>query len=859
MSGLVPPSPVDLTNCDREPIHLLGTIQPFGFLIAATADWTISRASANAGAWLGVPPSADGAAALVGTSLRERVSVEGVHAIGNRLAMLRDQSTPERAFGVPLVAGHPPFDIAVHMSGTSLVLEAEPTDPADSDMRAGTLVRSMMARLQALPDPETVCREAARQLRALTGFDRVMVYRFHEDGSGEVIAEAARNGIGSFLGQRYPASDIPRQARHLYERNWIRIIADVDAAPVPVLPATDPAGDPLDLSMSVLRAVSPIHVEYLRNMGVRASLSVSILRQGRLWGLFACHHYAPRRIGFERRTAAELFGQIFSLLLEGREREVIAEYEARARRLNDRLLARMAAASGGAAAETLGELAEPMAELVPCDGIAVVAEGEVTLWGTTPTREELAGLLRFLNGAAASRVYATDEIGAAHPPGRDFAARAAGLLAIPISRTPRDYVLFFRREQSRTITWAGDPSKPATLGPNGPRLTPRKSFEAWSETVRGKAPPWTEPELRVAEALRVTLLEVVLRLTGLAEEERRSASQRQELLIAELNHRVRNVLGLIRGLVSQSRSGSSSLPEFVGMLGGRIDALARAHDQITADQWGPAPLETLVVAEAAAYLNAKADRVRCEGPKVLLAPQAFSTLALVVHELMSNSAKYGALSDSRGRIALQWRIDETGDLHLDWSESDGPAVRPPTRRGFGSTIIERSIPHDLQGSARIEYRLAGVRAAFRVPSRYVVADAAGAGQEQVAAPAARRPPGLPVGLSGTVLLVEDNMVIALDAEDMLRKLGAARVEVASRATEALRLIDVERPSFALLDVNLGEETSFAVADRLRALGVPHVFATGYGEEAALPPEHAGTPVLKKPYSLDALALKIRDG
>jgi light-regulated signal transduction histidine kinase (bacteriophytochrome) len=184
--------------------------------------------------------------------------------------------------------------------------------------------------------------QPAREVRALTGFDRVMVYRFDQDGAGEVIAESARSGIDSYLGQRYPASDIPRQARQLYERNWLRIIADVNAEPSPIEPPLDRQGRPLDLSMSTLRSVSAIHIEYLQNMGVQASMSVSILREGRLWGLFACHHYAPHRVNFGRRTAAELFGQMFSLLMENRERKAESEYEGRGQTLHQRLITMMA-------------------------------------------------------------------------------------------------------------------------------------------------------------------------------------------------------------------------------------------------------------------------------------------------------------------------------------------------------------------------------------------------------------------------------------------------------------------------------------------------------------------------------------
>ena len=837
---------VELANCDREPIHQSGAIQPGGFLIAASSDWIISRVSANAPDWTGRPVDA-----LLGASLRDLVGAEAAHTIRNRLTMLQGEDAIERVIAVDLFERGRRFDIAVHLSGSNIILEGEPSDggpDAGGGASATTLVRSMIGRLQRTVGFAALCREAARQLKALTGFDRVMVYKFHPDGSGEVVGEVSRAGLDPFLGLRYPASDIPRQARALYERNWLRLIADVEAEPVRILPALDPEGEPLDLSMSMLRSVSPIHLEYLRNMGVAASMSVSILSRGKLWGLFACHHMAPRPLGFERRMAAELFGQVFSLMLDSRERDLEVEYEARARQLHNRVMA--VVASEYSAFDNVSRLIEMMTDLIPCDGIGVWVDERATLSRSTPTHEEFLGLLQFLNRAAASSVYATNDIGRVHEPARDFAERAAGLLAIPISRSPRDYIVFFRREAARSVLWAGDPDKPVTVGPDGARLTPRKSFAAWREIVRGQSAAWAAPELRVAEALRVTLLEVVLRLTDVAERERRSAAERQELLIAELNHRVRNILGLMHGLVAQGQSGMASVEEFASVLGGRVQALARAHDQITVQHWGPGALHTLVAAEAAAYLSDGSDRVRHAGPDVLLQPQAFSTLALVVHELMTNSAKYGALSALHGHVDIAWRFEASGGLAVDWVEHGGPPVQAPTRRGFGTTIIERSVAHDLRGEAEIHYHLAGLRVRLKIPVQFVTAGV-------VARTEVEAPPPPPAGrLSGDVLLVEDNIIIALDAGDMLERLGATRVDIVGSVDEAMRSIAASRPSFAVLDINLGSETSFALASRLRPLGVPYCFATGYGEDATLPPEYADVPVAKKPYSIDTLARAI---
>lgn len=807
-----------------------------------STDWLIRRASANISEFFGVE-----AEDLPGASAIPLFGEHAVHTLRNRLAMLRGPDAVERVFGLAVASGRR-MDFALHMIGDSIVVEGEAcTDEVSTD--AGSAIRAMMARLDATDDTTAFYREGARQVRALTGFDRVMVYRFDRDGSGMVVAETARAGIGSFLDLRYPASDIPQQARQLYVRTPFRIIADVDAAPVPILPRRDERGAPIDLSLSVLRSVSPIHIEYLRNMGVGASLSISIIVEGQLWGLFACHHYSARRPSFERRSIAELFGQMFALKLESRERKAMQAYEASARAGSDRLLAAVAGDAGLLDnPEWLGGM---LRETVPCDGIAIWVDGKCAHSGLTPPTDAFPALVRKLNAMAAGRIYATDRLAEALPAAEAWSDIAAGMLAIPISRSPRDYVLLFRQEKMRTVKWAGDPHKPAQLGPNGPRLTPRKSFELWTQEVRGRSEPFSSPEIRVAEMLRASLIEVVLRLSDDAQEERRRFSERQELLIAELNHRVRNILSLIRGLVRQSLDPDADTRNTISLLEGRIESLARAHDQITQDNWSAAPLRQLIETEAAAYLGGKSRRLLCGGPPVLLHPNAFSTLALVFHELMTNSAKYGALSDS-GSVEVAWRLDAEGDLRIDWRERGGPAVRAPTRQGFGTTIIQRSIPYDLGGHAEVRYALIGLEADFCVPARHV------APGEAPHAPAAAvhlttDEESRQDLLAGTVLLVEDSLIIAMDAEDILMRLGAARVVTAASVRQALHEIDRDAFEAAVLDVNLGNETSLPVADALRAKGRPFIFATGYGEQLRLPPEHAGAQVIQKPYTLASLA------
>jgi light-regulated signal transduction histidine kinase (bacteriophytochrome) len=832
-------SQVDLTNCDREPIHIPGSVQPFGFLLALSSDFTVGMASDNLPQYLGLDRTE-----VLQRPITEIFSRSAVETIGARVDYLSGPDATERLFGIALQDGGKPFDIAIHFSGAYLIIEAEPSD-IETDVNSGEMVRLMLSRVRKTKGITELAQEAARQLKILTGFDRVMVYRFHADGSGEVISEVARSGLEPFLGLHYPASDIPAQARALYQRNWLRIIADINAKPVPLVAPPTHSAALLDLSMSTLRSVSPIHIEYLQNMGVGASMSVSILRDGKLWGLFACHHYSAWHISFERRTAAELFGQMFSWMLESREREATVAYETKAHQIQERLIS--AAATHEHSRRAIVDFIEDYRNMIACDGIAIWSDGEITLSGATPTESEVKDLVAFINRTSPGRICASAEIAKVYAAGESFRDRAAGFLAVPISRVPRDCLIFFRREILRSVKWAGDPNKSYSEGPLGPRLTPRKSFEAWQEVVRGQSAPWTPADLAIAESLRITLLEVILQLADLAARERRGAQERQELMIAELNHRVRNILGLVRGLVAQSKETANSLEEFAGVLGGRIQALARAHDQITSLNWAPVALRSLVESEAGAYLGSRAGRVKLGGPDVALDPKAFATLALVVHEMMTNSAKYGALADSTGQVEIVWKLDQTSGLIIDWKESGGPPVQPPSRRGFGTTIIERSIPFDLKGDAELRFDLLGVHARFVIPSNYVemMSMSGIATRVEMEEPAAPR-------LSGTALIVEDNLIIAMSAEVILLELGARHVDTAASVAQALDAIGRSAPGFALLDLNLGSESSIPVGEKLIEMNIPFIFATGYGERAPIPQNLSSVPVIQKPYTKEVV-------
>ncbi|MDA8585046.1 GAF domain-containing protein [Rhodobacteraceae bacterium] len=842
-----PNQDVDLTNCDREPIHLLGGVQPYGCLIATSSDFMINHVSENVQDILGLDPTE-----VIGGRLLDVLPEQTIHDLRTKLQLLNIATNSSRLFGYDVLGNGTRFDVSIHAQSQKYIFEFEPK--LDTQHRDDmSLVQPLLARVKRADDVGAACDQAAMAIQALSNFDRVMVYKFHDDGSGEVIAERKQQDQEPFLGLRYPGSDIPKQARELYLRSVLRLISDVDGDVSPITPKTSIDGKPLDLSLAVTRAVSPIHLEYMRNMGVAASLSVSIIKDGALWGLFACHHNTPKLIDFERRTAIELFAQFFSYEL-ARKMDIAARQEdENSRRLHDNLMVKL---SGGTNLVNGFEvIAEELSSLIPNDGIAVFSDGQYAARGEAPSETEFHKLARVLNTAPAAQVFSTDRLVNIYPAVETSDADIAGLIAVPISRTPRDYIVFFRREIAKSVRWAGNPEKPFEVGPNGSRLTPRKSFEAWSEVVRNSCSKWSIGELNTAEALRVSLIEVVLKLTDEANEARQKFADKQELLIAELNHRVRNILNLIQGLVSQSRSEATDLASYTSVLDGRVQALARAHDQLTTTEWSPSSLRTLINVEFSAYMAGQHERLVITGDAPMLAPEAFSTIALVVHELVTNSAKYGAFTDHSGHVAIDLKIGPDGSLAIKWREIGGPPVKAPTRQGFGTTIIEKTIPYELKGKVETRYLLSGFEADIMIPSTSIAAEQETVTQAPVTVP--QQPISSTVTLAGDVLVVEDNMIIAMDASDILSANGASKVHMAGSVGVGLSIIDANDISFALLDVNLGDQTSLPVANELAKQGIPFVLATGYGDAESITAQFPSALVISKPFTSEALQSAIR--
>ncbi|WP_313612771.1 HWE histidine kinase domain-containing protein [Agrobacterium sp.] len=835
----IPDKQVNLTNCDKEPIHIPGYIQPHGCLIACDkAMHTVIRHSENCAEMLQEDEH------LHGRQIESILGEQAVHDLRNALTIMNRSERPAVLPGVR-IKDDLVFDIAVHRHKSTTIIELE---PSSREVYPLHIAQRMIERIKSLNSIDVFVERTAKLVKATLGYDRVMIYRFEEDGAGKVISEAKERELESFLGQYFPASDIPQQARALYLKNTLRIISNARGERVAINPVLDASGEPLDLSFAHLRSVSPIHLEYLRNMGVSASMSISIIVDGVLWGLIACHHYSPRMLSMPERLAAEMFGEFFSLHLQALKQKRKLDTANQAHAALDTFL--RIAAHHTDIEQLLVESFHDFTRLMPCDGVGLWLNGKWYGYGSTPPEEAIPALVMFTTSMVESaKIWAGHSLTQQHPEAASYSSLAAGMLAIPLSQVEEKYLLFFRKELIQTLNWAGNPEKSYETGPMGDRLTPRKSFAIWKETVEMQAQPWTEADRQIAEAARVALMEIAFHHSELMAGERKRAEVRQRMLNEELNHRVKNVLAIIKSIVGNPKQQGRTLEDYITSLKGRIQALSFAHDQIIRGDGGGA-LKDLLDAELTPH-KAGEGTITLDGPNVVLDSRAFSVMALVLHELATNAAKYGALAHNGGHLTVSWKLNEVGDCALDWRETLRSSLVPPSRTGFGTALINRSIPYDLGGKSTTTYLLDGLQVQMLLPARHVSSSSSVAPStidHNTVTPSHHHEKGEPL----KVLLVEDQMLIAMDVENMLEDNGIFGVETATSSGMALEKLKSFSPDIAILDINLGSDTSIPVAQELLKRDIPFMFATGYSDSLSVPVELTNVPVIRKPYDEDAL-------
>ena len=840
-----PGTPVDLSNCEREPIHIPGAVQPHGVLFAVDrpgatgADLVVRQVSTSVERHFGVAASA-----LVGQSLLSLVD----EASGKELlaGAMRDELRATNPLTIRSHAGTL-FDAILHQPTPNpelIVVEVEPQLLGVQHI-SGTFhprIRESVVRLQTAMTAERLSEIAAEEVRAITGFDRVMVYRFDADWNGEVVAEARRDDLGSFLGQHYPASDIPAQARTLYTINWLRLIADVDYVPSPIEPAL---ARPLDLSWSVLRSVSPIHVEYMRNMKVTASMSVSLVIDGKLAGLIACHHYTgPRHVSYAVRETCEYLGQSLSWHLRMVEGADAARHAQTVKGHETDVVASMATTD-----DLLDGLAtQALVQITDATSAAVVLEDGTRIVGDrAPSEDDVAQLVAWLR-TTPHEVFATDNLSSHFAPAAGWDDRAAGLLAVAISHALGEYLLWFRPSTERVVDWAGKPFKvQVTTTEGGIRLSPRGSFDLWRETVRGRSQPWQPWHVEGASSLRRVMLGGVRKRAA----ELRTANQRlvdadraKDDFIATVSHELRTPLNAISGWTGMMRAGNVA-PEKQSYALEVISRNAQLQTQLVEDLLdvsritsGKLSLDVDIVELVSLVENvldgvtlaAEAKSIRL---KRILDPKASPVLGdgtrirQVVSNLLNNALKFtpkgGSITIVLRRLEsdVELSITDTGkgvdpeflpfmfDL---FRQQDAGMNRRSQGLGIGLAIAKKLVEmHGGRIAADSEGIGKGATFSVRLPVGPVRATPVPVLRDKSAAWSG------PQELQGLrVLLVEDEPDSREFVVQMLQSCGSI-VTAAADADEALRALGRELPDLLISDIGLPVTDGFQLMRTIREL------------------------------------------
>jgi len=553
------PAQVDLLNCAEEPIHIPGSIQPHGFLVFMDAQGRVEGWSAN------VP--ADLAAALQpGRAYTELpLPAACTELVADLIAECGDTAAGGEC--APMVAAVTVdgrgYDAIVHGANGRIVAEFESRDvPADEVALFAVRAHSSIERIRRQRSIEGLLETAVRQVRDFTGFDRVMAYRFREDDSGDVVAEARRDDLVAYLGQRYPAGDIPAQARRLYVLNTLRMIADIGYTPVPLLGAPDAA--PLDMSFGVLRSVSPIHVEYLQNMGICASMSVSIVINGRLWGLIACHHMGPKKVPHAIRMAADVLAQVMASTVQSIEARADAELVEQSATVRTALVESLLIDEEPL--DALAHHADALLAATRSQALVAVHNGKVFSHG--PIERDIAEAIVRALPAGPSDIVTRDALDEWPPEAQASLGKWVGMLALPFDPPGGGWCLLLRTEQIEHVSWGGRPEKTVQHGPLGARLTPRGSFDAWHETVLGRSHPWEAAVLANARLTQSELLRA-------SNARRAQTESTRAQLLAMLGHDLRDPLHSINmaGTLIERGSTQSTLGRRIQSSSNRMQRL----------------------------------------------------------------------------------------------------------------------------------------------------------------------------------------------------------------------------------------------------------------------------------------------
>ena len=540
-----------LANCADEPIRFPGAIQPHGVLLTLSEpDLRIVQVSANVVSLFNHQPEA-----LLGQPLDTLLGTQPTDVVRQMAGQPSFIDAPP--LYVTLNGGQ--FEGLLHRHQGVLVLEFEPHSehfqPKSQNGRTSNLGK-MLQRLQSAKTLQALYEISVSEIQAMTGYDRVLIYRFEEEGHGQVIAEASAPSMELFNGLFFPASDIPQQARELYRTNWLRIIPNADYEPVPLLPKLRPdTGQPLDLSFATLRSVSPIHCQYMKNMGVLSSMSISLMKGDKLWGLISCGNREPLHVPNDLRTTCQTIGQVLSLQISAMEAlDISRQREEKVDALGE--LNQAMSNSSDAVFDGLAQCPQVLMDLVQAGGVAIIEGQQLHRYGNCPEPEQIRALHKWLKDTG-QPVFASHHLSAVYPPAADYQAVASGVMAMSLPKPVDNGVLWFRPEVKENIQWSGDPKKPLALekSDTGLRLRPRTSFEIWKVEMAGISTKWSPGDRFAANDLRRSALENDLARQVLREQQ---AVRARDELVAVVSHDLRNPMTVISMLCGMMQKAFSS-------------------------------------------------------------------------------------------------------------------------------------------------------------------------------------------------------------------------------------------------------------------------------------------------------------
>lgn len=674
-----------LSSCDREPIHSPGAIQPHGLLLVVDPDTlTIVGGAGDLEAlldphWYGRP-----FAALFEGPIGDQIDA----LVSGRVAFV--------VFGV-LQGAETSLCATGRLSSGWLVVELEPAIADIASFDRLLALTSATASFERSVDLQSLCNAAAVAFRDFTGFDRVMVYRFLDDEAGVVVAEAQGPDLGSFLNHHFPATDIPVQARRLYVRNRIRVIADVHYIPAHLRPDRD--WGELDMSDLALRSVSPVHIQYLKNMGIGASASISIVKDDTLWGLIACHHAVPKTLSAETRLACTTLAADLSRQITAKDNAETYRQRIRLRSQEDAVVGHLG--DVGSLRAFLADVGGELCHMFGATGFAALKGEEIFVAGDCPDGAGILLIAEWVKLRANAQPFFTNNLSSLLPEAGAIKTRASGLLAVTMSAEVPTILMWFRAQQLETVNWAGNPHKGLVDG-NISILTPRSSFEAWSETVEGQSTAWSLGEVEAANRLQRRMLEVrqVHRLRTLNIElvatvaDKDNLLVQKDFLIKEVNHRVQNSLSLVSAFLGlQSReTGDDMLTRQLSEAQRRLSAVALVHRRLySGDQVQTVDLSRYLedlCDEIKASMGVEwAGMVTTDLSPVLVATNRAVNVGLILTELLINANKY-AYAGSPGPISISLRqIRNSFSIVV----SDIGLGKVTSREGFGTRMLNAMV------------------------------------------------------------------------------------------------------------------------------------------------------------------------